>query len=224
MHRYFIIMLAVAAVIAAIFLSFPEIDLKVSALFYREGEKFFLSEHPILMFLHNSVIYVVIALTIIYLSILLLSFLKKKDICGLSKKTIVYLMLALAIGPGLIVNTTFKDNWGRARPRQITEFGGTQQFTPPFIMTDQCKKNCSFVSGDPSVGFYFFALALAIPARRKFFITTTFALGGILGATRIMQGAHFLSDVIFSGVFTISCCYLLYLLMFRKKSSQATSN
>src|ERR1700733_12381547 len=61
-------------------------------------------------------------------------------------------LIALAVGPGLVVNVVFKDHWGRARPAQIEAFGGTERFSPAFVPSDQCSSNCSFPAGDPSVG------------------------------------------------------------------------
>jgi lipid A 4'-phosphatase len=166
------------------------------------------------MFIHNSVTYLTKFLVVLWIALLTINYFSKKNIWGLTKKQLSYLLLALILGPGLVVNGIFKDHWGRARPNTVTEFSGTKTFTPPFIMSDQCEKNCSFVSGDPSVGFYLFALAFAIPARKKLFSSLAMGLGCVYGATRIMQGAHFFSDVIFSGVFTFSVCYLLWLVMF----------
>ena len=55
-----------------------------------------------------------------------------------------FIALGLVLGPiigcGLIANFYFKDNWGRARPYQIEEFGGNLIYTPPLIKSDQCKK------------------------------------------------------------------------------------
>ncbi len=36
-------------------------------------------------------------------------------------KRVVYLFLVLIIGAGLIVNVVFKDHFGRARPRDVTD-------------------------------------------------------------------------------------------------------
>src|SRR5215467_6617018 len=40
------------------------------------------------------------------------------------------MLLTLALGPGLLANTILKDNWGRPRPIQVTEFGGPLEFLP----------------------------------------------------------------------------------------------
>ena len=113
------------------------------------------------------------------------------------KWTYSFLLLALLLGPGLLVNTIIKDNSiGRARPSQIIDFNGTQTFTPAFVYSGQCKKNCSFVSGHAAMGFYFIALAWVFASPPAFY--SGVFIGALTGLVRIMQGGHFLSDVIFA--------------------------
>ena len=218
MNKSFIAFIIISAVIAVIFVKFPQIDIWVADLFYNEGDRFYLNTNYSLPgYIHDSIRPFVIFLAFSLISLLISSFITKKVFFGFTRKKIIYLILALAIGPGLIVNTVFKDQWGRARPRQVEEFGGSKTFTPAFIMSDQCERNCSFTSGDPSVGFYFFAFAFAFSDRRKLFYSVAMSSGVIVGMTRVVQGAHFFSDVIFSGVFVFTSCYLLYLLMLKGK-------
>ncbi|OYW12825.1 MAG: hypothetical protein B7Z55_17950, partial [Planctomycetales bacterium 12-60-4] len=40
----------------------------------------------------------------------------------------LFLMLVFAVGPGLIINTAFKQHWGRPRPHQLAQFGGEHEF------------------------------------------------------------------------------------------------
>ncbi len=207
--------ICLASIVGVVLFLFPEIDLKISGIFFSPERKSFLGDDPILNFLHNSVYYITICLAVLWIFLLVLNVLKGREFFGLDKIRLVYLIAALIVGPGLVVNFIFKDHWGRARPSQIEEFGGTKKFTPPFVIADQCESNCSFVSGDPSVGFYFFAIALAIPKRQKLFTISSLALGGLFGSARIMMGAHFFSDVIFSGVFTFFSCYLLHVAMMK---------
>lgn len=213
--RVIFILVAVSIILAAIFIIFPQIDLFISGLFYKEGSKFYLNENPILMFLHNSVTYITISMAILWISLIVAISIKTKPVWGLSRLRVVYMLLVLAIGPGLVVNTVFKDHWGRARPSTIELFGGNKKFTPAFIISDQCNKNCSFVSGDPSVGFYFLALALAISRHRKLFTCVGLGLGTVFSATRIIQGGHFFSDTVFSGIFTFTVAYLLYIALLK---------
>lgn len=113
----------------------------------------------------------------------------------------------LLIGPGLLVNGLFKAYWGRARPRDITEFGGTAQFTPPVQITDQCTANCSFVSGEGALAIMAALVVWALcrrltPApRARHALFAGLALFAMTGAgLRIAMGAHFLSDTIFAGL------------------------
>jgi lipid A 4'-phosphatase len=125
-------------------------------------------------------------------------------------------------GPMLLVNGVFKDHWGRARPSQVVEFGGTQQFTRAALPADQCPKNCSFVSGHASVGFYFLALAFVWPRRRALWLAAGTALGLGVGLVRIVQGGHFLSDVLFAGIVVYLTARILHALMFRPPPASRT--
>ena len=113
----------------------------------------------------------------------------------------------------------FKDHWGRARPAHTQEFGGERTFSPPLVISDQCSRNCSFVSGDASVGFSLAALALVIAGRRRRWMTIGLAAGIAIGILRIALGRHYPSDVIFSGVFVLLTAAVLHRLMFDEKSS-----
>ena len=59
----------------------------------------------------------------------------------------------LVLGAGLVVNGILKDDFGRARPRDIEAFGGSSQFTPAFVVSHECDRNCSFSSGDGAGAF-----------------------------------------------------------------------
>lgn len=126
-----------------------------------------------------------------------------------------FLVAVLVIGPGLVANAIFKDNWGRARPREVVELGGTKPFTPPLLPATSCSRNCSFVSGEASSMFaLFLAPALLLPGIRITLIGMAVCLGMAAGAIRMMQGAHFLSDVLFAGVFMALTVGLLHVAIF----------
>ena len=46
------------------------------------------------------------------------------------RRAALALLLTLVIGAGFIVNLGFKGYWGRPRPKQLIEFGGTQSYRP----------------------------------------------------------------------------------------------
>jgi lipid A 4'-phosphatase len=138
-----------------------------------------------------------------------------------SSRSIIFLLFTLGIGPGLLVNGILKDRLGRARPYQIEAFGGNRQFTAAFTATGSCKSNCSFVSGDASMGYYLLAFLFVARKRRWAIALTAYILGTAIGLVRIAQGAHFLSDVIFAGFFTYLVAWILSLLLLPAQENSA---
>lgn len=135
------------------------------------------------------------------------------------RRALFYLLMVLLIGPGLLVNTVFKDQWGRARPAQVQEFGGNAQFSPAWLPSQQCTRNCAFVCGDASVGFYLLAPAFVWRQRRRAWLAAGLVAGGLLGLMRIAQGGHFLSDVVFSFYVVYFSAWLLARLFYPEKTS-----
>jgi lipid A 4'-phosphatase len=117
-----------------------------------------------------------------------------RTVCNVDGKRVVYLFLVLIVGAGLIVNVGLKDNFGRARPRDVAEFGGHKTFTPAFVMSRECHTNCSFSSGDAAGGFFSLALVFALARRRRAALAAGLAVGAVESAARISSGAHFFSD------------------------------
>ncbi len=75
-----------------------------------------------------------------------------------------FILLTYLVGPGLVANAVFKENWSRPRPAHVTEFGGAEKFKPWWDPSGTCPKNCSFVSGEASAGFAVLAIAVLAPA------------------------------------------------------------
>jgi lipid A 4'-phosphatase len=203
-------------VLAALLIFVPAVDLGISGLFYSAGGGFAWDGAPVAEALHGAVQVVSRGLAVLLLLGLLAAAVSARRILGLDARRWLYLVLSLALGPGLVVNTILKDEWGRARPRQIERFGGTADFSPPLVLSDQCDRNCSFVAGDPAPGFWLVGTALvAPPRRRRALFRTGLALGLGLGLLRIGMGAHFLSDVLFSGAVVLAVSAGLYELVVR---------
>lgn len=190
----------------------PWLDPWASGLFYRPGAGFFLGDWPPFRIVHEDLSYAVAAFVLAVLALLVASLVRRRAVLGLDRKAAIFLLLSLALGPGLIVNTIFKDHWGRARPAQIVQFGGEKSFSRPFVPSDQCLRNCSFPSGDPSMGFYLVSVAFLVPEPRwrRRAIAGALALGAAIGVIRLAQGGHFLSDVIASGFIIYGVSWLLY--------------
>jgi lipid A 4'-phosphatase len=180
---------------AILAMTLPGIDLAVSGLFY-DGHSFIrgrafqaAQQLVLLLFLCISTGTVV--------AIYAYNRTFGRNLGGINGRRVLFLLLVLGIGPGLIVNTTLKDNFGRARPRDVTEFGGSKAFTPAFVLSRECNKNCSFSSGDAAGGFFAIALALALSRRRTVFVAALL-FGAAISLSRIASGAHFFSDTVVS--------------------------
>jgi len=178
-----------------LFLLFPGIDIFISRLFFHQG--FYLSRQWWTVFMHDSMGWFLGVSLASMVALYLLNKLTKRNLCGVDGRRIAYLFLVLILGAGVIVNVALKDNFGRARPRDIVEFGGTGHYTPPFVMSGQCTKNCSFSSGEAAGGFFSLALALALSRRRRVFAAAV-GVGAAVSFCRIASGAHFLSDTVVS--------------------------
>jgi len=150
----------------------------------------------------------------------------RRPLLGVTRRVALYVVLSLAIGPGLVVNVALKDHMGRPRPSTIQEFGGPNTYVRPLIPSRQCDDNCSFASGHGALGFWPVALALLAPPRwRKAAIAAALAFGAVVGSVRIMQGGHFLSDVVAAAFITIGINLFLYKrLVVPKKVSSSKNN
>lgn len=119
-------------------------------------------------------------------------------------------LLGLALGPGLLVNVILKDHCHRPRPRQTLGLGGDFTYVAPLHIGPVGK---SFPCGHSAVGFACIALAGAVEARRRgarrAIVAGSLLLGVLLGLGRIATGAHFASDVLWSGILTCGTVMLV---------------
>ena len=130
-----------------------------------------------------------------------------------SFKNILFIWSSLIISIIIIINILLKGLWGRARPNDVLQLGGSDVYSPWYKITDECLNNCSFVSGDASVGFSM--LVLFFITRKTIYCYLAVVLGSLLGLVRIAEGGHFLSDVVFS--FLVVAISTILLFMFYKK-------
>lgn len=195
-----------------------ELDLKVSHFFYQE--KNFIS-HPFWTWIYTYGIWPAWILTFIALSGFILSFSK---IYRSWRIPCLYLLLTFGIGAGFIIHVALKDHWGRPRPRQVTEFGGLQSFRAYYEpnLIHQPEPSKSFACGHASCGYYFFALAIlgmVYQSKRIYWlgIGLAWSLGLLLSIARLVQGGHFLSDILASALIMWLTAWLLAYWLFAKK-------
>lgn len=210
------------ALILGLFLAWvPSADIAVSTLFYSPTAGFYLKLNALVQLLYRSETFLTITLAVSLLAVLLLSFFPLAHWLKRSRKGAAYLLLVLAVGPGLIINFGLKNHWHRARPHQVDRFGGNRQFTAALVPSDQCERNCSFVSGHAALGFFFAAIGFPAVRRRHAWIATGVALGSTIGLARIVQGGHFLSDIVFAFCAVFVTAWILYELMYPDRQRSA---
>ena len=145
-----LILLAVGTIIL-----FSSTNLDISSLhpFYRQSssDPWSRGNEPLWSLLYRSAPWVTGSLAVVGTVLVVIGLLRDE-----SKSVRVYgffILLCVAIGPGLIVNVALKDHWGRPRPRQIIEFGGKFAYVQPLVPAEARGK--SFPCGHCSVGYLY---------------------------------------------------------------------
>ena len=176
------------------------IDIFLSNLFYFGKGQFLLqSYYGITIFFRN----IILPLLLIYIFILPIFsiLLSTKQIYfnyEFKIKDIVFLWFSGFFNLLIIINLLLKNTWGRARPGDISQLDGEETFTPWYQTSSSCDVNCSFVSGDAAVGFSIIVLYFLI--KKEIFFWLSLFFGFVLGTIRIMEGGHFISDIVMAGV------------------------
>jgi MYXO-CTERM domain-containing protein len=136
---------------------------------------------------------------LIAIAVSLLALIKPTIISRRHWRRAAAVIAVLILGIGMVVHVFLKEGMGRPRPRDVQIFQGTTAYVPVFLPSQFCQKNCSFVSGHAAVGFALMSVGLlGVRRRRQFWFLTGLFAGSMIGLVRIMQGGHFLSDVVFS--------------------------
>lgn len=175
-----------------------DLDRSVSARFYHPDEGWFLEEAPPWYWLYR---YGTIPGILLTLSALIGAvFLRVRHPDGNGYRYFLMIALTALLGAGLLVNGFLKPYWGRPRPSEIQEFGG--QYTYRQALSPGIPgKGRSFPCGHCTMGFLFVALFYC--HRRSATVAWVGGLGGLLygsliSAARVVQGAHFVTDCIWS--------------------------
>jgi lipid A 4'-phosphatase len=203
-------------IILAIFVTVgPELDVYISSLFFNEDKKFLIQSHYTISILFRKIL---LPLILIYIFVLplVLRFLPLQKIYfnyKFSLSEIVYIWFSGTVTMLLVVNVLLKNLWGRARPNDVSYFNGFQDFTPWYKISNACASNCSFVSGDSSVGFLL--IVFYFITKKNAYLYLGLILGSLLGFIRIAAGGHFFSDIIFSQI-VVTVTILAFFVLYKK--------
>lgn len=213
----FKIALAIAAMTGLICAVDPQLDLDIAALFF--GTKvpmFVVNAQPWVQYSRSAARLAVTLLVLPAFVAVIGKLILPRRRPLIEGRATLFLIATLALGPGVLTNLVLKDHWHRPRPIDVKEFGGDYRFMPWWDPRGDCPNNCSFIAGEPSGAFWTLApAALAPPELRIVAYGAALAFGTGVGVLRIAAGAHFVSDVVFAGVFTYLLIWLVHGLIYR---------
>ncbi|TSE19288.1 PAP2 superfamily protein [Tepidimonas alkaliphilus] len=131
------------------------------------------------------------------------------------------LWLMALVAHGLVIDLLLKDHWGRPRPRAVEHWGGSAAYQPFWQPSSACERNCSLPSGHAAAGFTVLAWG-ALRARRSWLraLAAGLAAGLAVGAVRVLQGAHFPTDILAAGLVVLVTGALLRCGWFRWRLRQ----
>lgn len=206
----FLVTIAALACFTALFW-LTNLDLRVSALFHVPGAGFFLRRRQPWMFLYSFGAILAVGAMMLAAAAHLRALARERQ--PYWPWHLLYVVMALTIGPSFICNSVLKEHWGRPRPSEIVEFGGEKTHLKPLRKgLDQTGK--SFPSGHAAAGFSFLILVPLLKRRRPAWAARALGAGilagSALGLARIVQGRHFLSDIGWSAGVTYLTALLCY--------------
>jgi len=181
---------------------FSTLDIAFQSLFFQQG--WYLDDNPIVRLLYRWGTLPGLVLACGALALLVRN--RNGERQREWRRAAAALLLTLFLGPGLLINGISKKYTGRPRPREIVTFGGNWEYRHVMDFGVPGRGH-SFPAGHPSTGFLLFSLYYSFrshhPRRARTWLAAGALYGGVMGVGRIVQGAHFLSDVIWSGGMTL---------------------
>ncbi|MDJ0931640.1 phosphatase PAP2 family protein [Breoghania sp.] len=212
------------AIISALFLIFPGIDLWASGLYHHADLGGFTARHSDFLQRLRSlgpmfVWLIAIGSGLVIFLKLVLS--ERPPLVPLRGP--LFLLITLTLGPGLMANGILKAVSGRPRPHNVDLFGGDLPYVPVWRFTDYCQSNCSFVSGEGSSGAWLVAFALALPLTwRRPAVYVTVTIGAMVSLNRVAFGGHFLSDTLIAWCLNGLLILLFYRLFYQRPPAWLT--
>ena len=198
--RGWLLLLLQFALLLLITVVFTRLDLDrtISSHFYTPEQGWFLARQPLWDWLYRYGTIPGILLTLTALLIWLASFALPR--LQAWRRPCLVVVLTTVLAAGFLVNSVLKQYWGRPRPSQTISYGGNWEYRPVFPPGTP-GKGASFPCGHCTMGFVFLAAA-GFHRRSRLLsiggVVTGITLGSLLSAARVVQGAHFTSDAIWS--------------------------
>lgn len=216
-----LVWLCAAAAALTLLFAVTRLDIDAARLFYRPGalDHWPLAARAPWLQLYAASTWITASLLGIGLVVLGAGALRGR---ALWRRYATFMLLTVIIGPGLLINTVFKDHWDRPRPRDVIEFAGPLHYA---VAPLRGEGGTSFPCGHCSVGFLY-ALGWWIWRRRRPHLAAASLAAGIvvglaLGLGRMAAGGHFLSDVLWAALIAYAIAHLLYYYVLRIPQEEA---
>jgi membrane-associated PAP2 superfamily phosphatase len=197
LSTYVLRIFAISGLLTAIFL-YTGWEINLVSLLYDPADKFS-------WWMRKFGKYPAILVSVLSLVFLLVPYLHKKS--PLLRRIAITWLVALIFGAGLVGGWMTVEGFDRPRPRETVLLGEDAKYTLPFIVSKE-ESGKSFTSGHAAMGFIFavpfFVLRKKRPKLSYGFLAGGLLFGGVLGYTRMVLGAHFVTDVIWSAAFVLT--------------------
>jgi lipid A 4'-phosphatase len=196
LKKYSIVAFSIALIIFCYYS--PTIDTTVAKLPYNQSTHQFYGNNV----LWCNILYSLIPIITVCSIVIPLGFIVFSSKTGNSLKSKIVssiIICSLVLGPGLVVNSIFKQHWGRPRPSQVIT-SSNEHYEPFWELDFHDSDDNSFPSGHAAIGFFAGVPLLAL-GRRKIGMFISLICGSLIGIVRILQGGHYVSDIVFAGIF-----------------------
>ena len=218
------IALGLVVVIGLLFGIYPELDLKLAALFYDAATQTFpLKLNSIASFARDAAMWIAWAFALPAIAAIVVKLVWPERPMLIGGRAAVFLLVTIILSAGVLTNLTFKSYWGRPRPVVVTQFHGDQEFVPWWDPRGTCGRNCSFFSGEGATAFWTYApAALTPPAWRALAYAAATLFGVTTSVLRMAFGGHFFTDVAAAGLVSFLVVWLAYAWIYRWPATRMT--
>jgi lipid A 4'-phosphatase len=219
-----LIALGLSLVVGLLFGLYPELDLKLAALFYDPATRSFpLKLDTLAMFARDGAMWIAWGLALPPIIALLVKLARPDRPLLMSGRAVQFLLITLVLSAGVLTNLTFKSYWSRPRPVMVKQFNGPLDFMPWWDPRGHCDKNCSFFSGEGATAFWTLApAALTPPAWRPLAYAAATVFGVVTSLLRMAFGGHFFTDVAVAGLVTFLVIWLVHGYIYRWPRTRMT--
>jgi membrane-associated PAP2 superfamily phosphatase len=216
--------LSSALLVGLLFGIYPELDLKLAALFYdAQARTFPLKLDEPASVARDAAMWIAWGLAAPAIAALLIKLIRPDRPLLMSGRAILFLLLTLMLSAGVLTNLTFKSYWGRPRPVVVRQFNGDLPFVAWWDPRGGCERNCSFFSGEGATAFWTLAPAvLTPPAWRPLAYVAAIAFGLATGVLRMAFGGHFFTDIAAAGLGTFLVIWLAHGYIYRWPRTRLT--